>query len=321
MIKFSRNVPKILDIWCGPECNLDCPYCINKITKQKLYKPAYDTTNLLNFLKECKNKFEYITFSGGEPLLHKQQIIQILSVLNKRKLTKDVTFITNGYNIDALWLDQVTSFHNLKIHLYISDDLGYKSLYFKNADTYRLLKKYIGRHLDVHTRFTFDPVRGSVEELKAQAALHLFTGFPLEINLLEHTENLGVLLETENIDRNAEFIATHPAFFEIREGFRAELADFADNDWTWKEQRETSICKAIDGTNLYSLSNPTKKPEKTKLSYPVLYKSPHADEMECLPQCQDSQYYNHLFANLVNFLSNPKLDRFKHFLRIKLFFM
>jgi len=63
-------------------CNLDCSFCDTKLSGFKEYEPL----ELLNEIKFFGNKFHSVAFTGGEPLLQKTFLKEVL------KLTHDARY-------------------------------------------------------------------------------------------------------------------------------------------------------------------------------------------------------------------------------------
>ncbi len=99
-----RNALKI-DLYLTHNCNFRCLYCYlgekqNKIVSDDTLNSAIEFVNN-NFNDE---KFIFLTFIGGEPLLQKNQIINVANKIHKNypNLRERVHFniVTNGYLLD-----------------------------------------------------------------------------------------------------------------------------------------------------------------------------------------------------------------------------
>lgn len=60
-------------------CNLKCPYCDTKETWDHLYGENISPLIILNKVRDIGHK--HICLTGGEPLLHKSEVLDLLNVL------------------------------------------------------------------------------------------------------------------------------------------------------------------------------------------------------------------------------------------------
>lgn len=83
-------------------CNYKCFFCheegMDMSDKRKKEKNIEDMYKIS--LEAMKNGFYDITFTGGEPLIKKNMIIEILNRYNKLSIKPDVTIVTNGVLVD-----------------------------------------------------------------------------------------------------------------------------------------------------------------------------------------------------------------------------
>ena len=95
-------------------------------------------------LKGIELGYTDITFTGGEPLIRKKDIIEILERLSKENLLPDITIVTNGYLIDDELLDSIEKYggyikFNFSIHSVDREDY-YKIINPANKDKNALNK-------------------------------------------------------------------------------------------------------------------------------------------------------------------------------------
>lgn len=83
------GIPSIFIRFAG--CNLRCPWCDTKYSWKETGR--YTTETVINFIKS-KPKFKHIVFTGGEPLLYQDDILDILRAVMARDLV--ITIETNG---------------------------------------------------------------------------------------------------------------------------------------------------------------------------------------------------------------------------------
>jgi len=60
-------------------CNLKCPYCDTKETWDQLYGENVSPAEILDMVKNFGHK--HICITGGEPLMHKEEVLELLHVL------------------------------------------------------------------------------------------------------------------------------------------------------------------------------------------------------------------------------------------------
>ncbi len=95
-------------------------------------------------LKGIELGYTDITFTGGEPLIRKRDIIEILERLSKENLLPDITIVTNGYLVDDELLDSIEKYggyikFNFSIHSVDREDY-YKIINPANKDKNALNK-------------------------------------------------------------------------------------------------------------------------------------------------------------------------------------
>lgn len=83
-------------------CNYKCFFCheegMEMSDQRKTEKNVEDIYEIS--LEAMKNGFYDITFTGGEPLIKKIMIIELLSRYNKLSIKPDITIVTNGVLVD-----------------------------------------------------------------------------------------------------------------------------------------------------------------------------------------------------------------------------
>ena len=89
-----------LVLWVTSECNLDCPLCNQRTTRQA--HPEYEMSEkeLHDFVTSCQRRkihFSTIELTGGEPTLW-PIFDKAIGFLQASGITDAVTFITNGRN-------------------------------------------------------------------------------------------------------------------------------------------------------------------------------------------------------------------------------
>ena len=93
-------------------CNYRCFFCheegldMEKDRKDRSFDEIYNVVK-----KGIELGYEDITFTGGEPLIKKRIIEEILIKLNQENLNPDITIVTNAYLIDDQLLDVIEKYN------------------------------------------------------------------------------------------------------------------------------------------------------------------------------------------------------------------
>ena len=78
------------------DCNLDCRYCDTKIYSYREYEPQA----LLGELNCYRDNYQSVTFTGGEPLVQKEFLKEILALTHQAGFKNHLE--TNGTLVEAL---------------------------------------------------------------------------------------------------------------------------------------------------------------------------------------------------------------------------
>ena len=105
---------KILDIFYGNTCNLACAHCDTRSDSLRGYDPDLET--ILESVRLANEKFDVENWSvlGGEPLLYKDKILEIVKYIRSIEPNKTIFMSTNGMllskNIE--WISKlITEYH------------------------------------------------------------------------------------------------------------------------------------------------------------------------------------------------------------------
>lgn len=115
-----------------PFCNFKCFFCHNEgIQVADGKKPSFDKMQiLLNELLE--NGFTDITFTGGEPFLYADVLLQTIHWLkaSQKENLPQLTLVTNASLVKPEYLEELTSYPRLKIHvsLHTTDEIKYEKI-------------------------------------------------------------------------------------------------------------------------------------------------------------------------------------------------
>ena len=103
---------KILDLYITKLCNLHCEYCYVDIGRDV---QVFDPEKFLEIFDW--QKYDYIKFFGGEPLLKWKEIQQIVIWIRARKPKMNFSIVTNGMLINA---EKISFFEECNISVVIS---------------------------------------------------------------------------------------------------------------------------------------------------------------------------------------------------------
>ena len=138
VVRFQFGVTK--------ECNLACPWCINSVLEtSKMRRPHYPRRmDLVNKWMGSPNHKMYLQFSGGEPMLEPQIMLDILDELTPENLSKlyRIGILTNGTIYDEKLFNAIIDRNpNLVVHL------SHKKLGFNVRSKDTLAAKLTVEHL------------------------------------------------------------------------------------------------------------------------------------------------------------------------------
>ena len=119
---------KGLNIQITAECDLRCPWCIEKdslrehsgvITKQNFEALMWHIV---------KEKYDHISIQGGEPLLYSEHLIEIMTLVRRELPNIRLQILTNGTHLTE---HMVKTFNDFGVHLVLSIEAeGYKGIKF-----------------------------------------------------------------------------------------------------------------------------------------------------------------------------------------------
>ena len=92
-------------IFLGDACNFNCSYCIQNrrvnFSDIKKYNIEDICNAILHYFNLSEKEILEINFMGGEPLLHKEKIIEIVKYIENNTKNSSFYFITNGVLFDG----------------------------------------------------------------------------------------------------------------------------------------------------------------------------------------------------------------------------
>ncbi|MBP7139357.1 MAG: radical SAM protein [Caldisericia bacterium] len=146
-------------------CNYRCFFCHEEgLDMESERKEPKTIEDIYNLVKEGINLgYTDITFTGGEPLIRKKDIIDIMDRLSFESLFPDITIVTNGYLIDDSLLDAIKKYKgnfkfNFSLHA-VDEENYYNITNPKNNDKNAFtkvkenIKKIKDRNIELKTNF------------------------------------------------------------------------------------------------------------------------------------------------------------------------
>ena len=101
-IKEANKGTIILD---GSACNASCAYCFINACKYEARKPSIDSQAIRGVLRETGDRTERVTIWAGEPLYNKEELLQIVDIVNSELPETKIELNTNGFLLsDWYWI-------------------------------------------------------------------------------------------------------------------------------------------------------------------------------------------------------------------------
>ena len=138
-IKEANKGAIILD---GSACNASCAYCFINACKYEARKPSIDSQAIRGVLRETGDRTERVTIWAGEPLYNKEELLQIVDIVNSELPETKIELNTNGFLLSDWWADY---FRDHKVHIIVSHDgpgQKYRGFDFLSSDSHiKAIKK------------------------------------------------------------------------------------------------------------------------------------------------------------------------------------
>ena len=112
-IKEANKGTIILD---GSACNASCAYCFINACKYEARKPSIDSQAIRGVLRETGDRTERVTIWAGEPLYNKEELLQIVDIVNSELPETKIELNTNGFLLSDWWADYFKD-HNIYVNI------------------------------------------------------------------------------------------------------------------------------------------------------------------------------------------------------------
>lgn len=123
---------KELRISLTENCNFDCFFCHNEGLGERAASGGRPTEQILEVIREAMDLGHTdLTFTGGEPLMKKGTLFELLTALGHHERPPDVTVVTNGSLLGAEVVARLKAYPGpLKVHvsLHASDEHGFQTV-------------------------------------------------------------------------------------------------------------------------------------------------------------------------------------------------
>ena len=209
---FKKSKPKReWRISLTENCNYQCFFCheegldMGKKRKVKTIDEIYKVV-----LKGIELGYTDITFTGGEPLIRKRDIIEILERLSKENLLPDITIVTNGYLVDDELLDNS---ENDRVGEYSPWDMYYSLFgnYIGEGDDYsKFIVETLKPYIDSNFRTLRDRENTAIAGSSMGGVISMYTGLKYQNIFSKIGAFSSFFIETwsNNLDEMLKFINT-----------------------------------------------------------------------------------------------------------------
>lgn len=142
------SLPLAIQIELTEVCNFKCPFCYNDSGfRQKSNICIEQWKDVLYYLKKLGGVFLCI-FSGGEPLLYKNELLELMDILHDDKT--GMVLITNAYYLEKSFIEKLCKYDWYWIQVSLDSSIpevhdeirGVKGSFNKAIEAIRLLKMH-----------------------------------------------------------------------------------------------------------------------------------------------------------------------------------
>lgn len=150
------------------DCNFRCSYCFEE-NNERSYMTEDIISKVIQFIVDTtKNtRYFYLTWYGGEPLLHKKAIYKITNEIKKLNINLKSSLITNGYLINDFFINSIKELNIYSIQITLDglmEEHNKRRPHVKNHNSFQkiiqnldLLKnRYNENEIDISIRVNID---------------------------------------------------------------------------------------------------------------------------------------------------------------------
>ncbi len=144
----DMSLPLAIQIELTEVCNFKCPFCYNDSgIREKRDIHIEKWKKLLSHIKKLGGVFLCI-FSGGEPLLYKEELLELMDILHEDKT--GMVLITNAYYMDEVFVKKLCKYDWYWVQVSVDSSIpaihdeirGVSGSFDRAIGAIRLLKKY-----------------------------------------------------------------------------------------------------------------------------------------------------------------------------------
>ncbi len=141
-------LPLAIQIELTEACNFKCLFCYNDSGVRRKNDICIDQwKNMLFYIKKLGGVFLCV-FSGGEPLLYKKELLELMDILHEDKT--GMVLITNAYYLDDAFVKKICKYDWYWVQVSLDASIpevhdeirGVKGSFDKATEAIRLLKMY-----------------------------------------------------------------------------------------------------------------------------------------------------------------------------------
>lgn len=198
-------------------CNYRCIFCHNEGSEVGQTNCVEDSADRLRFvldqLLECGCRD--ITFTGGEPLLKQDLLLDLLRHIRKKHSTVPVTIVTNGSLLKSDWVDAVAKLGGVRfnISLHTVDSADYARVTAQSKISLNMLGEKLQLLQNAQVPF----------KLNAVALRSTFLDSKALMMLIEYARSVGAnslkIIELLIVEKNQNFFDEHLALDTVEKWF------------------------------------------------------------------------------------------------------
>lgn len=142
------SLPLALQIELTERCNFKCPFCYNNSGIRKESDIHLEEMKRILFDLKALGGVFLCVLSGGEPLLYKDELLELMDILHEDKV--GMVLITNGYFMDEEFVKKICKYDWYWIQISLDSSIpiihdeirGVEGSYSRAINAISLLKKY-----------------------------------------------------------------------------------------------------------------------------------------------------------------------------------
>ncbi|MGL6168933.1 MAG: radical SAM protein [Fusobacteriaceae bacterium] len=107
----SLTQKKAIRLSLTENCNYRCFFCHEEGMDMNARRESSNFEKMCELLLKMKDlNYQDLTFTGGEPLVAKNDLIRYMNFMEENDYTPDLTIVTNGYLIDKVLIERIKKY-------------------------------------------------------------------------------------------------------------------------------------------------------------------------------------------------------------------